>query len=69
MANLHPQVELIRTVSVAFAVVAILRFTSLNKYYIARHKPMMKLVAFKLIVFLETVQSVSDHVRKARLAQ
>ena len=58
--TLHFQLELIRTVSVTAAVLAVLRFTQRNKPHIVQHKPMIKLIAFKLIVFLQLVQNVGD---------
>ena len=52
------QLTIIRAVSVAVAVVAVLRFTKLVRKRLGPHHIMAKLVAFKLIVFLDFIQEV-----------
>jgi len=49
---------LIRMASLAFAVMSILAFVLKMKTHLAEHKPMLKLVAFKAIVFLGFVQTI-----------
>lgn len=52
--------RLISTISLVASVLSILQFYRFLKKHLAHHKPLMKLLAFKIIVFLTFVQGVSD---------
>ena len=54
----HPQLNIIHNISIAFAVLACIRFYGALKKDIKHHRPLAKFLAFKLIVgitFLEQV--------------
>ena len=73
MGNEHPQsydriaadkfvqLNIIQIISTAAAVLAILRFYTNLKSYMTEHKPLMKLMAFKLIVGLVFLEKVNCH--------
>ena len=56
---------IIRAISAAVAIITVFRFTEQVKTRLARHRVMLKLVAFKLIILLNFVQTVSSLHRKS----
>ena len=52
------QLTIIRAISAAVAVLAIVKFTVAQKRTLPRQRIMFKLVAFKLIVFFNFLQTV-----------
>ncbi|KAF2087960.1 DUF300-domain-containing protein [Saccharata proteae CBS 121410] len=54
----HIWIVIIGSASLTFCFVSILRFYKEYKLSMAAHKPMLKLVSFKLIVFIEFVRSL-----------
>ncbi|MCJ1282678.1 hypothetical protein MMC26_002003 [Xylographa opegraphella] len=54
----HIWLTIIRAISAAAAVLAIVKFTMAQKPNLPRHRIMFKLVAFKLIVFLNFLQTI-----------
>jgi hypothetical protein len=53
------QLDIIQSVSITFAITAILRFYGNLKSHMQEHKPLAKLLAFKMVVglvFLEKVR-------------
>lgn len=56
--SLHSQISIIQTFSVVLAVLAILFFYKALRTDLASYQPLLKLVAFKIIVFLTFLQGV-----------
>lgn len=54
-----PQINIIKDISLGAAVISILMFVKNLKPQLEEHKPMIKLIAFKLVVALGFVQNVS----------
>ena len=53
------QITIITVASLAVAVLSALKFYSELKQFLSNHKPMAKLLAFKLIVGLTFIENVS----------
>jgi hypothetical protein len=57
-----PQLEIIQEVSVTIAINAVIRFYLNTKGYMKEHKPMLKLLSFKLMVGLIFLEQVGHYV-------
>lgn len=55
------QIGIARNVSLSLAVTAVMIFANILKPHLAEQRPLAKLAAIKLIVFLAFLQTVSDH--------
>lgn len=58
LTHILSQVKLLTLISTTIAVIYILKFYRATKSALAHHKPLSKLIAFKLLVFLTFIQKV-----------
>jgi len=69
MRMLAEQISVFKSLTTTFAIGAVLRFHKATKPLTAHQRPMLKLIAFKSIVFLSWIQTVqvashSSHARR-----
>ena len=54
------QLTILKLLSTALAIIAVLRFYRATKHEVAAQNSLLKLISFKLIVFLNFVQTVRN---------
>ena len=59
LTNYHTQLSSFELITSVCAIVAVVRFYRGTKTMIVEQRPLLKLLTFKLIVFLWTIQNVS----------